>query len=133
MTNIKEKALALLNEVLNERGMAGRSCIDRDICIHEALCRAIEVHEAPKQELADFKQKVSDAVAEYKADQPYIWKQSASGYFSHLILPAPKPDPLVEVLDAMKDGRAGLSTESYAKCFRAALDALGFEIKEKKQ
>jgi len=53
MTDIKQKALALVNKVLNERGMAGRSCIDRDIYAHEALCRAIEQHEAFRQEVSD--------------------------------------------------------------------------------
>jgi len=87
--------------------------------------------EATEQKLHDFRQEVSHNVRLYREEQPYIWKQSASGYFSHFIIPAPKPDPLVEVLDAMKDGRAGPTTESYAACLRAALDALGFEIREK--
>ena len=42
------------------------------------------------------------------------------------ILPA--PDPLVEALNDMKDGRAGPTTESYASCLRAALAARGGKI-----
>ena len=84
--------------------------------------------EATEQKLHDFKQKVSDALYDYFGDAHVQW----GGPLSHLfIIRTPKPDPLVEVLEAMKDGRAGPTTESYAKCLRAALDALGFEIREK--
>ena len=63
MTNIEQKALALVNEIERERGedeLTPR--IMRDLIIDEALCRAIEQHEATKQELADFQQKVSNVV-----------------------------------------------------------------------
>ena len=102
------------------------ACPDANAPLFAEAADAIEQHEA-------FKQEVSDAVAEYKADQPYVWKQSASDYFCRFIINADKPDPLVEVLDAMKDGRAGPTTESHAACLRAALDARGLEIREKGQ
>jgi hypothetical protein len=54
MTDIKAKALALVNEVNVERGYAPYSKFYRDFdhtC--EALCRAIEQHEAFKQEVSD--------------------------------------------------------------------------------
>lgn len=86
--------------------------------------------EATERKLSDFQQKVSDALYDYFGDEHIQW----GGPLSHLFIiptPTPKPDPLVEVLEAMKDGRAGPTTESYAACLRAALDALGFEIREK--
>jgi len=90
----------------------------------EALCRAIKQHEA-------FKQKVSDAVEEYKADQPYIWKQSASDYFCRLIIPKPKPDPLVKILDMARVDPKVASTQEYVDAIRAGLDARGLEIRSK--
>jgi hypothetical protein len=69
MSDIKQKATALLNEVLTERGRGNFSLcgnfspsISRQTDMGEALCRAIERHEATKQEYSDFRQKVSDAV-----------------------------------------------------------------------
>ena len=81
--------------------------------------------EATEQKLHDFRQEVSDAVTRYFAGL------DLNTSLHRFVIPAPKPDPLVEVLEAMKDGRAGPTTESYAKCLRTALDALGFEIREK--
>jgi len=50
------------------------------------------------------------------------------------IIPKPQPDPLVEALaDADGDYLNAISNETYAKALRAALDALGFEIREKGQ
>jgi hypothetical protein len=115
MTDIKEKALALVNEVRREYPNAADYTAG-----YMALCRAIEQHEA-------FKQEVSDAAEQYnEAGAPMGWEG-----FDRFITPKPQPDPLVEVLDAMKDGRAGPTTESYAACLRAALEARGLEIREK--
>jgi hypothetical protein len=86
--------------------------------------------EATEQKLHDFRQEVSDAVEEYAADQPYIWKGNASVYFQRFIIPKPKPDPLVEALE-------GVTFDHYppndAKTIRAALEARGLEIREKGQ
>jgi hypothetical protein len=80
--------------------------------------------EATEQKLHNFRQEVSDELIK----QGFINASTGIGRF---IIPAPKPDPLVEVLEAMKDGRAGPTTESYAACLRAALEARGLEIREK--
>ena len=85
--------------------------------------------EATEQKLHDFRQEVSHNVRLYREEQPYIWKQSASGYFSHFIIPAPKPDPLVEALTKAGWGMPEIN----AKELRAALGAVGFEIREKGQ
>ena len=90
----------------------------------KAFKAAIEQHEA-------FRREVSDAVEEYKADQPHIWQQSASGYLSRFIIFAPKPDPLEEIIGELDDGTWGETKAEYADRLRAALDALGFEIREK--
>lgn len=46
-----------------------------------------------------------------------------------LIIPKPKPDPLVHVLDSLE----WCNTEALAKDLREALDAFGFDIREKGQ
>ena len=82
-----------------------------------AHARAIEQHEA-------FKREVSDAVEEIAK----VWGTAdpAWGYLRRFILT--KPDPLVEALNDLKDGRAGPTTESYAACLRAAIEARGGRI-----
>ena len=122
MTDIEQKALALLNEVQADWNYLLGSLAfkrDRDV-FSEALCRAIEQHEA-------FKQEVSNAVVCYFSGVELDTR------LHRFIIYKPQPDPLVEVLDALKDGRAGPTTESYAHHIRAALDDLGFEIREKGQ
>ena len=87
-----------------------------------AHARAIEQHEA-------FKLEVSDAVEAFmpgtKHQEAYL---NYAQHFARFIIA--KPDPLVEALNDMKDGRAGPTTESYAACLRAALAARGLEIRE---
>ena len=130
MTVIEQKALALLGEV------SPYKCEKVDHAHHAYLCAAlrlsVERHEAAeheladcKQELADFKQKVSDAAQEYEeAGYCMGWEG-----FERFIIPKPQPDPLVEVLKALPVGRVSL--ETYSRNVRAALDAAGFEIREK--
>jgi hypothetical protein len=83
--------------------------------------------EATEQKLHDFRQEVSNAVVCYFSGVELDTR------LHRFIIHKPQPDPLVEVLDALKDGRAGPTTESYAHHIRAALDDLGFEIREKGQ
>jgi hypothetical protein len=128
MTDIEAKALALVNEVRAERGWVSVPTLYRTDVNMEALCRAIEQHEA-------FRQEVSDAVE----------KQAQTGWDIHcrcgtrhpisfntleqFIIPKPKPDPLVDVMK--EAGWADAVIDSCAPSLRAALDALGFEIREK--
>ena len=114
MTEIEQKALALVNEIECEEGVIEPTPrIMRGLIMDEALCRAIEQHEA-------FKQEVSDAV-EAVLDRYYVL--NIEDMLSHLIIP--KPDPLVEVL---KDF-GGFMPD--AEDFRAALEARGLEIRSK--
>ena len=55
MTEIEQKALALLNEVAKEMELSRYASLDHNLPGHRALCRAIEQHE-------QFKRQVSDAV-----------------------------------------------------------------------
>jgi hypothetical protein len=104
----------------------------------EALCRAIERHEATKQEYSDFRQLVSDTVEGFNKRwatatlrQP-DWGALLQDWEALLgfIIPAPTPDPLVEVIEKCA-GRTYPTTEDAAKEFRAALDARGLKIVEK--
>lgn len=58
MTDIEKKALALLNEVSREMGLGTVRKLEMDMTGERALLRAIEQHEA-------FRQEVSDAAVEY--------------------------------------------------------------------
>jgi histidyl-tRNA synthetase len=134
MTDIEAKALALVNEVRTERGgdsYTHYTRLNRSLdAMHEALCRAIERHEAYKQE-------VSDAVEKAQAPMEITCQCArkhvvALNLLDHLVIPKPKPDPLVAAMKKM----GWYLSESFltdAENFRAALDALGFEIREKGQ
>jgi hypothetical protein len=87
---------------------------------YTALCRAIEQHEA-------FKQKVSDAAEVYEEmGCPMAWE----GFEQFIIR---KPDPLVKVLNEISHEGGFDNFNHYAHRLRAALDAVGFEIREKGQ
>lgn len=113
MTEIERKALELVNEVETERGMSEWTDVCRsELTMGEALCRAIEQHEA-------FRQEVSDALIK----QGFMNASTGIGRF---IIPAPKPDPLVE---AMIECGFGDSSNA-ADDIRAALAKRGLEIRE---
>ena len=76
--------------------------------------------EATEQKLHDFKQEVSDAVVEYT-------RGAHPQNLGQFIIPKPKPDPLVQVLDAL-----GLCS-ARATEIHAALSFRGLEIREKGQ
>ena len=121
MTETEKKALTLLNEVCAEMGLVIVSSLEVDMPGERALLRAIEQHEA-------FRQEVSDAVTgfdEYGTEA--AWEK-----LSRFIIP--KPDPLVEVIADYKrtKGTGEYATnKDMANAIRAALDARGLEIREK--
>jgi hypothetical protein len=89
-----------------------------------ALCRAIEQHEA-------FKQEVSDAVENTQTTTEILCSCShkhivAFTRLDRFIIPKPKPDPLVEVIAGWTGGTVLLASD-----LRAQLDARGLEIREK--
>lgn len=151
----KEKALALVNEVLEKRGLERQQYIDRLMPTEEALCRAVELleqekvthaerlmamhsivadaetqHEATKKEFADFQQKVSDALqtwVEGGIDRPaYLWFRKKLEQFI-----IAKPDPLVDVLLELELSSDPEEGQHDAKWIRHKLNAAGFEIRKK--
>ena len=121
MTDIEQKALALVNEIEREEGeneLTRR--IMRGLIMDEALCRAIEQHEAFRQEVSD--------VVEQALSFGDVESLRRKGVLSRFIIPKPKPDPLVKIMEVL-DGE--WTPDEYAKEIRAALDAAGFEIREK--
>ncbi len=125
MNDIEAKALALVREVLAERGLSDKRAVRREVSPYtEALCRAIEAHEA-------FKQEVSDALVDYFGEH-LVAEDGGDALASFII---PNPDPLVrvinEVIYAQPDG--DINEATMAKDLRAALEARGLEIREKGQ
>lgn len=93
------------------------------------IARAEKQHEATKkelanvkQELADFRQEVSDALRDYYGGG-YV---PANSRFAQFIIPAPKPDPLDRVLSIT-------SSLVDKETLRDRLKAEGLEIREKNQ
>ena len=134
MSDIEQKAIALLNEVRTERGYDNvPTSINRETYVVEALCRAIERHEATKQEYSDFQQLVSDRVKIITSTtvDDGVWRTWASDWLSEFIIPAAKPDPLVEIMEqcTVADAKEG---ETWARNLRAALEACGLQIVEVK-
>lgn len=76
----------------------------------------------PMKALTKHLREVSDAVESY-------FKGFGIPTALHVfILPKPKPDPLVEAIRALQDGRAGSTPESYAACLRAELASQGIKL-----
>lgn len=115
MNEIERKALALLNEVRDERGFRLNVEMQREDMAQEALCRAIEQHEA-------FRQEVSDALEKRGF---YIDDRDLGRFI------IPKPDPLVEAIADYKrtKGTGEYATnKDMAAALRAALAARGGRI-----
>jgi len=117
MTDIEAKALALVNEVSDQHTDAESIYeVHVSVDLRAALCRALEQHEA-------FKQEVSDALLEYYGDY-----HNASGEtLERFIIPKPKSDPLVEAWIEATGNTVGMGP------LNAALEARGLEIREKGQ
>jgi len=112
MTDIELKAMKLANSAGTYK---------------KALFRAIEQHEA-------FKQKVSDAITVLldRCVGDSLSQGVINGHLHSFIIR--KPDPLVEVIKAMRDEPTPyVNSEVYANRIHKKLDALGFEIREKGQ
>lgn len=144
----EEKAQALVDAVRSEYPFVADFH-----AVGIALSRAIEQHEATEEELHDLRQKVNDIASVYNKmaftvteTEPHLshyrviigFDKSADASMCHdrlvslldFLNPAPKPDPLVEAL-AQLDFLPWKKLSGHADDFRAALDALGFEIREK--
>ena len=123
MTETEKKALALVNEVTTERGHGGWiECSRRGESLTEALCRAIERHEA-------FRQEVSDAVEAVFAgyhDAPTPWVVMRRKLEPFIVA---KPDPVKSLFDYLESTENFYPPE-FEGDIRAALAARGLKIVE---
>jgi hypothetical protein len=126
----RNKAIALINEYRQQRGLMPIQFLEIITPEISAFIRSIQLHEKTKQEFADFKQEVSDAVQSWVdggIDRPaYLWFRKKLEQF---IIPKPKLDPLEEVLREID--HAAMWVDECAKEIRASLEARGLEIREK--
>lgn len=112
MTDIDPKALALLNE-FSDYEVPDLDEAQYSTAI-QALCRAIEQHEA-------FKREVSDAI------DSSVLTPETEAHLSRFIIA--KPDPLVEAIQAADEAHPGWESASdYAQHLRAAIEARGGRI-----
>ena len=138
----RQIGINLINEYRQQRGIRPIQVLDIRTPEINALIRSIQLHEKTKkeladckQELADYKQQVSDEVEKQARTVWDIHCRCGTRHpisfntLSQFIIPAPKPDPLVDVFCKGLWSEAGLSIST--KEIRAALDALGLEIREK--
>lgn len=122
MTETEKKALALLNECAGQEVYGGWGTFDpnQSPCTR-ALCRAVEQHEAFRQEVSEAVERVFDECEEHI---PFAPKQKLRSFI------IPKTDPLVEVLQEIS-GEGGYDNfDHYAYRLRSALEARGFEVRK---
>ena len=118
MTEIEQKALALVNEVMAELEMPLHTAFYRNVnWANMALYRAIEQHEAFRQEVSEFALGVKGYMASVKA---MAWQSDCDEF----ILPKPKTDPLEKALE--EAGYAVFPDD--LKRLRAAIETRGGRI-----
>ena len=122
MTNIEQKALALAIEVRADDKY--RVCKEPTVYfgLWEALCRAIEQHEA-------FRQAVSDAVEEYfdcEQNGSRSMLEVAETRLQRFIIA--KPDPLVEAVKDILDDDSLHNAKEFSEAIRASLAKRGGRI-----
>ena len=115
MTEIERKALVLLNEC----GWGGAHLKRTWNPRYEALCRAIEQHEA-------FRQEVSDAVEGFYRDNPYEISCYCDDLKRFII---PKTDPVRALFDYLETTENFYPPE-FEGDIRAALAARGLEVRK---
>ncbi len=120
--DIIAKALALVNEVKADYNEYPHLRPLDDT--HEALCRAIEHHEAYKQEVSEFALGVREYMALFNV---LGWQEECNNF----IIPKPKPDPLLEAVGEAMQKHEVYSKYELTDSIRAGLDARGLEIREK--
>ena len=125
MTEIEQKALALLNEVQIEMHRNPgwyEGCNRTNSTPVEALCRAIEQHEAFKQEVSDA---VESAIA-YAASY-YAAASDLRNRLARFILPKPV-DPLVEAVRVAGEKLGTAEWADFAAATRAEIEKRGGKI-----
>ena len=122
MTETEKKALALLNECAGQEVYGGWGTFDpnQSPCTR-ALCRAIEQHEAFRQEVSDVVKSLCNTVL--MSQGHHQLREMLSRRFI-----IPKPDPLVEAWnDMLRESKPG---EDRLDVFRAALAKRGLQVTE---
>jgi hypothetical protein len=127
MNDIERKALTLVNQVERERAANPHEDkierIMRGLVMDEALCRAIEQHEAFKQDVSDAAKRLLKIVAR---ERP--WMQSDADAFARFIITKadPDPDPLLDIWNEIDTHNTWDAMD--AKKFREAIKNRGGKI-----
>jgi hypothetical protein len=134
----RQIGIDLINEYRQKRGIRLLDWLVIDTPEVMAFIRSIQLHEKTKQELADckqelsdFRQEVSDALIDYFGE--HLVAEDGGDALASLVIPAPKPDLLVRIINEViyAQPHGDINEVRMADDLRAALDALGFEIREK--
>ena len=121
MTDIEQKALALVRDVADGYEDVSIHHVHNAKALRSALCRAIEQHEAFKQDVSEFALGVKGYMASVKA---MAWQSDCDEFI------IAKPDPLVDAwLDAFPGNHIDDAREECAK-ISAALAARGLEVRK---
>ena len=116
MTDTERKALALVNEVSDGfHDVTSIYSIHTAKALRAALCRAIEQHEAFRQEVSEFALGIQDYLSALNAKG---WIAECSSFI------IAKPDPLVEAMQEWWDADGYASIET----FRAAIEKRGGKL-----
>jgi hypothetical protein len=95
--------------------------------VEQGIRKGIEQHEPFKQKVSDEVEALLDRFLGDSLSQGVI-----NGHLHSFVVPKPKPDPLVEVIKAMRDEPTPyVNSEVYANRIRKKLEARGLEIREK--
>lgn len=126
----RQIGIDLINEYRVRGGLRPIDWLVIDTPEVNAFIRSIQLHEKTKkelqgvkQELADFRQEVSVSVKRVQIGFESV------GDLYRFIIPESKRDPLLDVAKMM--GYFNTAAEHWAGAVHVALDALGFEIREK--
>ena len=126
----EQKALALVNEGRESNPLVNVSDASHYTLI-KALRRAIEQHEAFRQEVSDAIEAVLSVFDQLVLDdRGEAAMRGARLVFTRFIIPKPV-DPLVEVLNKISGEGGCENMDLYTYRIRAELDLLGYEIREK--
>jgi hypothetical protein len=114
MSDIEARALALVNEV---GFIEYASFYDVDEAeLRDTILHLIRERDAFRQEVSE---RMLNLMSAYGVSREDV---------ADFIIA--KPDPLVEAVKALQDGRSGSDPESYAACLRNELKSRGLEIRE---
>jgi hypothetical protein len=126
----RQKAIDLINEYRVRGGVRPIQFLEINTPEVSAFIRSIQLHEATDLEFSGFKQLVSDA-AEKAIDHIKNGRLGdALLVLDDLTIPKPKPDPLEDVAKSLGYYN-NTAAKHWAGDVRAALDAAGYEIREK--